>query len=248
MNPRTFVVTGASRGIGRALSVALAKQGARVVLLSRPSPALDEALALVQAHSPNSVSVPCDLAETASIELAVSSVIAHAPTIHGLVHNAGDIAPVVPMQRADGGAWSRSIQVNLIGVQVLTQGLWPAFEGGHRVRVTTISSGASLRPVPSWSAYCVSKAGQDMWARCLAEEGKKDNISAISIAPGIVDTGMQRDIRAAEADDFPLLDTFVGYHTTGQLTRAEDVANQLLNLVMNHGMEQSGQRFDVRDL
>ena len=87
-----------------------------------------------------------------------------------------------------------------------------------------------------------------MWARCLAEEGKKDNISAISIAPGIVDTGMQRDIRAAEADDFPLLDTFVGYHTTGQLTRAEDVANQLLNLVMNHGMEQSGQRFDVREL
>lgn len=248
MDNPTYVVTGASRGIGRALSIELANHGACVLMLSRPSASLDEALAQVQALSPRSSAVPCDLADSSSIKSAVDSVLEQTSIIHGLVHNAGDIAPVMPMLYADNADWSRSIQVNLVGVQELTRGLAPAFEGDHRVRVTTISSGASLRPVPSWSAYCVAKAGQDMWARCLAEEGRKDNISAISIAPGIVNTGMQEDIRSAKAEHFPLLDTFVGYHRSGQLTNADDVAKQLLDLVMNHSMEDSGHRFDVREL
>ena len=248
MPPQTYLVTGASRGIGRALSVELAKQGVRVVLLARPSEALNEALEAVQELVPASLAVACDLADMNSIADAAAFILASSPVLDGIVHNAGAIAPVQPLLAVDGSAWARSIQVNLIGVQHLTQLLAPAMTGNHRVRVTTISSGASLRPLPSWSAYCVAKAGQDMWARCLAEEGRDLGISAISVAPGIVDTGMQADIRATTVDDFPLRDTFVHYHASGQLTRAEDVAVQLLNLVLHHTMEQSGERFDVRDL
>jgi len=248
MTPQTFLVTGASRGIGRALSVELAKKGVRVLLLARASDALEVALSSVQEHSPESCAVPCDLADMNSIAVAAASILESAPVLDGIVHNAGAIAPVQPILAVDGSAWARSIQVNLIGVQHLTQLLAPAMRGDHRVRVTTISSGASLRPLPSWSAYCVAKAGQDMWARCLAEEGRDRGISAISVAPGIVDTGMQADIRATTVDDFPLRDTFVHYHASGQLSRAEDVAVQLLDLVLHHTMEQSGERFDVRDL
>ena len=248
MDRPTYVVTGASRGIGRALSIELAKQGLRVLMLARASPSLDTAVAEAKEHSPESIGIECDLADSASIASAVDMMLNQTSQLDGVVHNAGSIAPVTPLLRTDSESWARSIQVNLIGVQELTRGLAPALEGEHRVRVTTISSGASMRPVPSWSAYCVAKAGQDMWARCLAEEGRHDNISAISIAPGIVDTGMQEDIRSTKAQDFPLLATFVGYHRSGQLTNAVDVANQLLDLVMNHSMEQSGHRFDVRDL
>jgi benzil reductase ((S)-benzoin forming) len=248
MPPQTYLVTGASRGIGRALSVELAKQGVRVLLLARPSDALGVALSSVQEHSPESCAVPCDLADMSSIADAAASILESAPVLDGIVHNAGAIAPVQPILAVDGSAWARSIQVNLVGVQHLTQLLASAMVGDHRVRVTTISSGASLRPLPSWSAYCVAKAGQDMWARCLAEEGRDLGISAISVAPGIVDTGMQADIRATTVDDFPLRDTFVHYHASGQLSRAEDVAVQLLDLVLHHTMEQSGERFDVRDL
>ena len=248
MRPQTYLVTGASRGIGRALSIELAKQGVRVVLVARPSDALDEALEAVQDHVPASLAVACDLAYMNSIADAAASILKSAPVLDGIVHNAGAIAPVQPILAVDGSAWARSIQVNLVGVQHLTQLLAPAMLGDHRVRVTTLSSGASLRPLPSWSAYCVAKAGQDMWARCLAEEGRDRGISAISVAPGIVDTGMQADIRATTVDDFPLRDTFVHYHASGQLSRAEDVAVQLLDLVLHHTMEQSGERFDVRDL
>ena len=113
-------------------------------------------------------------------------------------------------------------------------GLASLLEGEHRVRVSTISSGASLRPLDSWSAYCTAKAGLDMWARCLAHEGAGDNISAISVAPGIVDTGMQADIRSANDDDFPLKSTFVDYHANGDLTNPMDVAEQLLPLLTEH--------------
>jgi benzil reductase ((S)-benzoin forming) len=152
------------------------------------------------------------------------------------------------MMDADVSQWSRSIQVNLIGVQDLTQQLSSLLKGPQQTRITTISSGASLRPVESWSAYCTAKAGLDMWARCLAEEGSQHNISAISVAPGIVDTGMQEDIRSVDPADFPSHEAFVSYHTDGHLADPNDVASLLYPLITEHTMEQSGQRFDVRDL
>ena len=68
------------------------------------------------------------------------------------------------------------------------------------------------------------------------------------MAPGIVDTGMQADIRGANPDDFPSHNAFVSYHTDGHLSQPDDVAFLLYSLVTEHTMEQSGQRFDVRDL
>ena len=121
-------------------------------------------------------------------------------------------------------------------------------KGKNQTRVTTISSGASKYPIGSWSAYCVSKAGLDMWTRCLAEEGQEDNISAISVAPGIVDTNMQKNIRHSNPDEFPLHPHFVDYHDSGQLVEPDVVAKQLLSLVTTHDIEQTGGRFDVREL
>jgi benzil reductase ((S)-benzoin forming) len=168
--------------------------------------------------------------------------------IAGIVHNAGTIHPVQPLEGADIDDWSFSLRVNLIGVQDLTQRLIGKMGGAFQSRVTTISSGASLRPVESWSAYCVSKAGLDMWTRCLAAESKNKNISAIAVAPGIVDTGMQVAIRSVPPELFPSHADFVSLHTEGHLAKSQDVARLLLPLILEQTMEQSGQRFDVREL
>ena len=248
LNGQTYVVTGASKGIGRAVSLELAKAGARVVLLARKSSELERTVAEVNADSEDSFAVACDLADGDSIENAATSLLDSVEQVHGLVHNAGDIHPIKPLLKADIAAWGRSMMVNLVGVQHLTQLLRPALIGDHRVRVTTISSGAALRPLPSWSAYCTAKAGLDMWTRCLAEEGESDNITAVSVAPGIVDTPMQLAIRSVSEDDFPLRDNFVRYHEDGQLAQPETVAKSLFGLITAHSLEQSGQRFDVRDL
>lgn len=245
---QTYLVTGASKGIGREVSLALAREGVRVILLSRPSAELNQTLADVQAHSPHSFASPCDLGESSSVASAAQTILSHEDSIHGVVHNAGDIHPIKPLFGADASDWARSMMVNVVGVQHLTQALAPALQGQHRTRVTTISSGAALRPLASWSAYCTAKAALDMWTRCLAEEGAADNITAVSVAPGIVDTDMQTTIRSASEEDFPLRSNFVGYHEDGQLTKPDDVARALLPLITAHTAEQSGQRFDVRDL
>lgn len=243
-----YLVTGASKGIGRSLALLLAENGHQVVLLARDSPELGDALAQVKKSSKDSFSLPCDLSSPSQILESAKILIDSLESLDGLVHNAGSIHPVQPMMDANVSHWSRSIQVNLIGVQDLTQRLFPLLKGPQHSRVTTISSGASLRPIGSWSAYCTAKAGLDMWARCMAEEGRVHNISAISVAPGIVDTGMQEDIRAADPADFPSHEAFVSYHTDGHLTHPDDVASLLFPLITEHTMQQSGQRFDVRDL
>ena len=248
MDPQTYVVTGASKGLGRALALALAGHGYPVLALARPSTELDEIGGLLASVAPGSRSIECDLSNPTSIANAASLISQQTTFLAGLVHNAGAIAPVKPLDKVDASDWAHSIQVNLVGIQDLTQRIYPLLGGEHQSRITVISSGASLRPIGSWSAYCVSKAGLDMWSRCVAEEGRESNISSVSVAPGIVDTGMQTEIRSTPAEDFPSLQSFIDLHANGDLARSEDVAAQLMPLVTTHSMEQSGQRFDVREL
>lgn len=248
LNGQTYLVTGASKGIGLAICMELAKEHAQVVMLARSSSRLDEAEALVQVHSPTSFQVACDMSDLDSIRAASERICDALVRLEGLVHNAGDIEPIKPIFKSSSDAWNRSMMVNLLGVQELTSLLSPLFEGGHRVRITTISSGAAVRPIASWSAYCTAKAGLDMWTRCLAAEGAEMNLSAISVAPGIVDTDMQATIRSAADEDFPLRQNFVGYHEDGQLAQADEVAKKLMSLITEQTMNESGQRFDVRDL
>ena len=247
MGSKTYLITGASKGIGRSIARRLAKDGIRVVLLARQSEELEDACREVQSLSPSSFMIACDLAQSDSIDTAIES-FNGIDSIDGIVHNAGTIAPIRSMFEAETDAWERNIQVNITGVQRLTKGLYSKMKASERCRVTTISSGAALRPLHSWSAYCVSKAALDMWSRCLAEEGEKDGITSVAVAPGIVNTDMQLEIRTSSQDDFPMVESFVGYHRDGQLTNPDDVANKLHNLIVNHTTEQSGQRFDVREL
>ena len=218
-----------------------------MILLARPSEDLEDARKEIQSISPSSHSIGCDLAQSESIDAAVQS-LSQLDIIDGIVHNAGTITPIQSMFDADDEVWERNIYVNITGVQRLTRGLYSKMKASEHCRVTTISSGAALRPLHSWSAYCVSKAGLDMWSRCLAEEGAKDGITSIAIAPGIVNTAMQLEIRSSNPDDFPLVDSFIGYHRDGDLTRPDDVAAKLHSLITAHSIEQSGQRFDVREL
>ena len=99
-DPPTYLVTGASRGVGRALSLELAKSGVRVVLLARQSETLNQAEAEVRGIAPASFAVACDLANPASIDAAAQAVLAKVETLDGMVHNAGDIQPIKPLFNA----------------------------------------------------------------------------------------------------------------------------------------------------
>lgn len=248
MTQGPYIVTGASKGIGRAIAHEIAKQGYPVLALARASPELEQIGIELNLLHPESMALACDLSKSQDIAAVASQITTQFSWIAGIVHNAGTVEPIHPLNKVPIELWSTSLQVNLIGVQDLTQRLMGNMGGEHQTRITTVSSGASLNPVESWSAYCVAKAGLDMWARCLAIEEAQSNISAISIAPGIVDTNMQLTIRSVQPELFPRHADFVNFHTSGLLVSSNDVAVQLCPLILNHTMEQSGQRFDVREL
>ena len=152
MEQKTFLVTGASKGIGLQLSLSLAKSGFSVILLARDTNLLEESTEQVRSISPASSSIVCDLSDNNSIDDAILLLKRDHKKLDGIIHNAGMISPIMPMSKAPSDAWAENIQVNLIGVQRLTQGVYSLMKASTRCRVTTISSGASLRPLESWSS------------------------------------------------------------------------------------------------
>lgn len=242
-----YLVTGASRGIGKEIAKSIASSGFPVIALARESIDLGVTGAELADINQDSITVSCDLSDRADISSAATVISNRFSHLSGIVHNAGTIHPIENMLDVERADWAKSIQVNLIGVQDLTTRLNKILGGDLHTRITTISSGAAKRSIHGWSAYCVSKAGLDMWALCMAEEGASRNISAISIAPGIVDTGMQEDIRNADEKSFPALSNFIDYYTNGDLTNPVDVAEKLLPYCLGN-LGENGSRLDVRNL
>ncbi|GAI79412.1 unnamed protein product, partial [marine sediment metagenome] len=123
----------------------------------------------------------------------------------------------------------------------LTQA-WPIMK-----RVAIISSGAGKKPYPGWGAYCTAKAGLDMLTRCVGVEqmNQPHPVEIYSIAPGVVDTDMQREIRAAEEVDFPQVSRFVQLKEQGELQSPEATAQQLIHLLQTNAFEQ-GEIADLR--
>jgi benzil reductase ((S)-benzoin forming) len=238
-----WVVTGASKGIGRALVNELLERDFNVIATSRESPQLDTLRQIDHVTV-----IPADLTLRSDVESLCSRILELDKPIQGMIHNAGRISPIDFMHQISIEEWSENIEMNLISVQHMTQLLWPRLQEAKRSRIVTISSGASIRALHSWSAYCVSKAGLDMWAKAVAVEGQLDGISAISIAPGIVNTAMQETIRDASDEKFPLRQTFQNYFDNGDLSSPQEVAQKLIDLILHHPMEQTGMRFDIRDL
>lgn len=245
---QVFVVTGASKGLGRSICEILATNGFTVVGIARNSIELSSLENYLKKINPKSATFACDLSSENQIATTAAKITNDFPIIHGLIHNAGIIGPVGSMFNVETNLWNETIQVNLLAVQQLTKLLYTSMVKAQRCRVTTISSGAAVNSLESWSAYCTSKAGLEMWTRSLADEGSSHGISAVSIAPGIVDTDMQVTIRSVSVDDFPMVERFIGFHKNGDLVAPDAVAESLYELITSHSMDDSGNRFDVREL
>ena len=245
---QVYVVTGASKGLGRSICLVLASKGFTVIGVARKSNELSSLESHLKNLNAKSATLACDLSSETQIVSAATKITHDFPVIDGLVHNAGIIGPVGSMFNVETSLWNETIQVNLLAAQQLTKLLYTSMVKSQHCRVTTISSGAAVNSLESWSAYCTSKAGLEMWTKSLAGEGKKHGISAVSVAPGIVDTDMQATIRSVSVDDFPMVERFIGFHNNGDLVAPDDVAESLFQLMTNHSMDDSGNRFDVREL
>ena len=222
-----YVVTGTTQGLGKALAEAISRDsGNELVALAR---APDAAI-------PGGTRFEADLADGAALERAFDRVERH---IAGkryakavLVNNAGVVSPVGPLEKLDGDALERNLAVNLVAPMRLMRRFLAATSAIPVVRIINISSGAGRRPIFGWSAYCAAKAGLDMATRVAALEAstRARPVEAVSLAPGVIDTGMQSVVRGASREDFVDIERFRAMKAAGELRPAEDVAADILRL------------------
>ncbi|MEM1414971.1 MAG: SDR family NAD(P)-dependent oxidoreductase [Myxococcota bacterium] len=192
--PSTALITGASRGLGRALAEALAARGAELVLLARQASALDAVVHGLRARGGRAHAIPADVAT-----LDASAVAARVAELVGpldlLVHNASTLGPV-PMPelgelREDD--LREVFEVNVLGPQRLTHALLGPMRRAGRGLVLTISSDAAVHAYPGWGAYGASKAALDHLSAVLAAELAGTGVRALAVDPGEMDTQMHRD-------------------------------------------------------
>jgi NAD(P)-dependent dehydrogenase (short-subunit alcohol dehydrogenase family) len=180
------LVTGAGRGIGRSVALALGRSGAAVTLVARTRSELESAAAEIRSAGGRAHVHAGDVADAAVCRAAVDAAVQAHGRLQILVNNAavGVHAPLVETTDAD---WDATIGTNLSAVFRLTRAALPHLTagGGH---VFMISSLAGVNPIAGMSAYCASKAALDQLAACLMLEVRHQDVKVTTIAPGSVDT------------------------------------------------------------
>ncbi|MFO0592276.1 MAG: SDR family NAD(P)-dependent oxidoreductase [Polyangiaceae bacterium] len=184
------VVTGASRGVGRATAVAFAKRGLSVALLGRPGHALDEAAAEVAALDPASRAFACDISREAEVDRAAAEVLAAfgAPLV--VVNNAGIVRRGANVEATAPAEWDEVIGVNLRGPFLVSRAFVPAMRGAGRGRLVHVSSISATIGCPGAASYAASKWGLVGLAKSLAEELRGSGVASIAVLPGSIDTDM----------------------------------------------------------
>lgn len=218
-----FVITGGSRGIGRALARALVKRGHQVCVIGRNR-------RLLETLASESSLIQCIEADVATEEgcQSIAIQLENLGPLDGLVHNAGIIEPIAPMISITRKAWHTLLSTNLDAPLFLTQLLKPQLSSG---RVLNIGSGAAYFPITGWSAYCVSKAALSMLTRCWQLECPE--LACASVMPGIVDTDMQAIIRDSTVMMAEKHDFFVKLKKEQRLLSPEQVADYLVGLLLD---------------
>ncbi|MEY3610424.1 MAG: hypothetical protein RJB14_146 [Pseudomonadota bacterium] len=148
-----------------------------------------------------------------------------------LVNNAGMIPAITPLSSAHPAELARALRVGLEApMQITSRFLHATRAWGVPLKVLNISSGLGRRPMASQSAYCAAKAGLDHFTRCLAlDEAQREHGARVcALAPGVVDTDMQVELREAPAAQFPDQPRFEKLKTQGLLTSSEEAARQVL--------------------
>jgi NAD(P)-dependent dehydrogenase (short-subunit alcohol dehydrogenase family) len=236
------IVTGHSQGLGKAIALVLLAQGWRVLGLSRHGWPADEA-----AGHTGLAEVALDLSDSAAFagwlaSPALSNFV-HSASCVCLVNNAGTVNPMGPPGVQGAMVIGQAVALNVAAPLMLADAFVAATPGVADRRVVHISSGAARNPYPGWSVYCATKAALDMHARAAALD-VGPGLRVESLAPGVVDTAMQADIRSANADRFPSVERFQALHREGSLLDPSDVAQRL---VAHMNSDAFGQE-PVRDL
>jgi NAD(P)-dependent dehydrogenase (short-subunit alcohol dehydrogenase family) len=233
LQDRVALVTGASRGLGRAIAIAFAREGAALALCARDWSRLEATADVCRELGADVLTVRADVASATDRERLVTLALDHFGRVDVLVNNASTLGPTpLPLLAdTDPEAFEEVVRVDLTAPFLLAR----ALVGGMLLRgsglIVNVSSDAAVNGYPGWGAYSAAKAGLDGLSRVWAAELAEFGVTVVSVDPGDMDTEMHR---AALPDDDP-----------ASLARPEDVAEAFVRLA---GGLAAPPRVEARDL
>lgn len=220
------VVTGASRGLGASLAARFAERGASLALCARTEPPVP-----ASTDADRVVTAAVDVADPAAVEAFADQVVERFGPIDLWVNNAGVLGPIAPARDADQAQVRDALLINVAGVMAGSAVFarrartWPT----ARRALVNVSSGAATSVYPGWSTYGPTKAAVDHYSRHVAAE--EPDLVVHAVAPGVVDTDMQAQIRASDEAAFPAIDRFRTMHETGSWNDPDWIADHLLGIL-----------------
>ncbi|KAJ2807625.1 hypothetical protein H4R20_001214 [Coemansia guatemalensis] len=243
------IVTGASRGLGREISMALLRSQVSVIGVGRSADCLNELMTTVALQSKDNGGaqfIPCvaDVTTAQGVSAIEQSLKSSRLGLVALVNNAGTLGPVAPIASASADGWREHFDVNLFAVMELTSRVLPELRASKPGRVINISSGAATISLYGWGAYCASKAALNKLTQVLAHE--EPDVVAVAVGPGVVDTEMQKFIRDKCASGMRTNEHkgFIELQESGKLMHPSKSAAVIANLALDAPAEMSGSFYD----
>lgn len=196
---KTALITGAGKGIGKAVAIALAKEGVNVILLARTQSDVDEVAKEVNTFGVKSLALTADVADINSVNNAIEKAFSEFKSIDILINNAG-IAAFGNFLELEPAAWERIIQVNLMGTYYVTRAVLPNMIERQTGDIINISSTAGLNGNALTSAYSASKFAVLGLTDSLMQEVRKHNIRVTALTPSTVATDMAKELKLTDGN------------------------------------------------
>jgi NAD(P)-dependent dehydrogenase (short-subunit alcohol dehydrogenase family) len=199
---RLALVTGASRGIGYAIALGLAKAGAHVIASARTQGGLEELDdAILAATGERATLVPLNITDGAAVDRLGAAIFERWGKLDILISNAGDLGLLTPMAHLDPKVWDRSLAVNMTATYRLVRSMDPLLRRAEAARAIFLTTGVASEPKAFWGAYAATKAGMEAIVRTYADETDNTPIRCILLSPGPMRTRMRMQAFPGEDPD-----------------------------------------------
>ncbi len=226
---RIALITGASRGIGRAVAKHFFEQGAHVIITARTQAALEELDDEIRTLGGEATLIPCDLTDFETIDKIGGAIHERYQKLDILVANAGMLGTLTPMAHIDPKEWQKILDVNLTANWRLIRSLDPLLRSSDAGRAIFSTSTVGHEPRAFWGGYAVSKAALEMAVRIYAEETKKTNLRVNLINPGATRTAMRAQAMPGEVPEDVKPPEAINHLFTELASQACTVHGQLIN-------------------
>jgi NAD(P)-dependent dehydrogenase (short-subunit alcohol dehydrogenase family) len=236
---KTAVITGGGTGIGQAIALTFAKEGARVTVTGRRMEKLQETLSLLKLSGSDAMAVECDVTKAAETDRLVKAVEDRFGNVNVLVNNAGalSVSNVETISEAD---WDRVMATNLKGPFLMSRAMLPAMRRAGGGSIVNIGSVLGIAAIRNRAAYCASKGGVAMLTKAMALDHAQDNIRVNCVCPSIVESTMTEMFFAETEAARKLRESRLASVPLGRFGKPNDIAGIVVFLASDESSWMTG--------